>query len=76
MIMFQLITAVDCLHQADIYHRDLKPHNVLVLDESGDLNPRVCLIDFGLATTKEEAEKQINHCGTPNYIDPELLQAR
>ncbi len=70
-----LLTALDCLHHTDIYHRDLKPQNVLVLDDS-NFDPRVCLIDFGLATTKEEAERQIDHCGTPNYIDPELLQIK
>jgi serine/threonine protein kinase len=46
--MTQLLMAVDELHKEGIYHRDLKPQNILVL---GTEWPSICITDFGLAAS-------------------------
>lgn len=39
---------LDELHKEGIYHRDLKPHNILVLEAE---RPTICITDFGLAVS-------------------------
>lgn len=40
----QLIKGLNCLHENDIWHRDIKPQNIICFKDG-----RVCLADFGLA---------------------------
>jgi serine/threonine protein kinase len=55
-------------HQKDIYHRDIKPGNIMV-DKSG----QVKVIDFGIAKGKTDPNLTIagTACGTPAYMAPE-----
>jgi serine/threonine protein kinase len=63
--------ALDCAHQHDVVHRDVKPANLL-LDEHG----RLAVGDFGIATVASEASvtQTGQVLGTAAYISPE--QAR
>ncbi len=68
----QLCRGLGAVHEAGIIHRDIKPHNVMVLP-----NGVVKLMDFGIARVAEggadlTAEGQT--VGTPYYMSPE--QAR
>ena len=47
-VIGQLCDGLDCLHDQQILHRDLKPTNVLVAAEG-----RTVLLDFGLSITNE-----------------------
>ncbi len=55
-------------HQKDIFHRDIKPGNIMV-DKSG----QVKVIDFGIAKGKTDPNLTIagTACGTPAYMAPE-----
>lgn len=55
-------------HQKDIYHRDIKPGNIMI-DKSGQTK----VIDFGIAKGKADPNLTIagTACGTPAYMAPE-----
>ena len=55
-------------HQKDIYHRDIKPGNIMI-DKSGQTK----VIDFGIAKGKADPNLTVagTACGTPAYMAPE-----
>ncbi|KAK3221476.1 hypothetical protein Dsin_008501 [Dipteronia sinensis] len=64
----QLIDAVEYCHNRGVYHRDLKPDNLL-LDAKGNLK----VSDFGLSTLRKPGDMLTTACGSPCYVAPELL---
>eukprot|EP00834_Sanchytrium_tribonematis_P008907 NODE_1268_length_1490_cov_0.595974.p1 type:complete len:303 gc:universal NODE_1268_length_1490_cov_0.595974:316-1224(+) len=64
----QLLTAVSFLHSQGIFHRDIKPNNILV-DQSTQ-PPTFILTDFGFATTDRISRKL---AGTPYFLPQEIL---
>jgi eukaryotic-like serine/threonine-protein kinase len=71
----QILTALEYAHALRIYHRDLKPDNVL-LTAGG----QVKIIDFGIAymagVRRLTWRWAGNTLGTPNYMAPEQVQGR
>ena len=68
----QIIAALKYLHTHRIIHRDLKLGNLFL---SGKMEIKIG--DFGLATKLEfDGERKRTICGTPNYIAPEILEAK
>lgn len=68
-IICGLAAGLDAAHAAGIFHRDVKPDNVLVADEG-----TVKLADFGVARLPEAELTQAGHfLGTPSYAAPEAL---
>ncbi len=67
-IMLQLTSAVAHAHASYIIHRDIKPQNVIILEDG-----RVKIMDFGIAVALNSGElTQTNSVmGTVYYIPPE-----
>lgn len=67
-IMLQLTNAVACAHDSYIIHRDIKPQNVMILEDG-----RVKITDFGIAMALNSNElTQTNSVmGSVHYLPPE-----
>ncbi|KAG8067700.1 hypothetical protein GUJ93_ZPchr0005g14888 [Zizania palustris] len=68
----QLASAVAHAHSRGVFHRDVKPENLL-LDDRGDLK----LADFGLCAFADQHlgvdGLASTFCGSPAYVAPEIL---
>ena len=70
LIFAQLLDGLEAMHNLNIYHRDIKPNNIMI----GGNNYIFKFIDFGLSTNQIGILNSF--LGTPNYSAPELLLKR
>ena len=68
-LFVQACRALEYIHSHGIVHFDIKPANILVMEEEGAHQIKV--IDFGLAQLK--AEQREATAGTLRYMAPEML---
>jgi serine/threonine protein kinase len=68
-IVTKLVTALDCLHQRNIYHLDLSPDNVMLAERG-----RVILIDFG--SSRQGMGGQTTQAYKEAYAPPEVLNGQ
>jgi serine/threonine-protein kinase len=76
----QMCQGLEAAHQQGVIHRDVKPQNMLILPETGDLK----IMDFGIARLSEVKPGTSPGAsglttagtvmGTPDYMSPEQAQ--
>lgn len=66
----EIALALGAAHGGGVVHLDLKPSNVILLDESAPNTPRLKLIDFG-AAARAGSTLARELVGTPAYMSPE-----
>jgi len=76
VVLFQMVRGMHQLHRANIYHRDMKPSNILV-----NSNCKVKICDFSLArpvfnNTPELQAEWTGYVATRWYRPPELCLAK
>ena len=68
----QLSAGLLVLHRLNFIHRDLKPQNILLSEESEDAILKIA--DFGFARALNPADMAATVCGSPLYMAPEILR--
>jgi len=70
-LAIQLADALDYMHLRNVYHRDLKPGNIMLVDDGNTAK----IMDFGIAVTPdtERLTETGMVIGTPRYMLPDSL---
>jgi len=66
-----LLVALDTYHNAELWHKDVKPDNIII--DGHDKDAKAHLVDFGLVTPMRSAMTLTTH-GTEYFRDPELVR--
>lgn len=76
-IFLQVTEALAYAHEKGVIHRDVKPTNIIITDETSS-NPGVKVVDFGIAKVMPAANRETHNLtktgdvfGSPNYMSPE-----
>ncbi len=79
-ILAGVLAGIAHAHGRGVVHRDLKPPNIIVVDDQG--RPRPVILDFGIAKVLDDAELMASgssktrvaaRMGTPEYMSPEQI---
>ncbi len=76
-IAYQIASALEAAHNANIIHRDLKSDNIFLTDRD-NVSDHVKVLDFGVSRFLEEQNERSNKnqiFGTPEYMAPEQVTA-
>ena len=75
-LVTQVARGLSRAHAAEIVHRDIKPGNIFLMEQEGDLFIKI--LDFGIAKRIGDVESAVTMTGqiigTPHYVSPEQIQ--
>ena len=71
-MVFDVCSGMESAHAANVVHRDLKPNNILINEDS-----LVKIVDFGVAAATQTTDTKLTKTGllvgTPTYMAPEQV---
>jgi len=67
-----IIDGLKYVHSQHVIHRDIKPQNILMFGEKGDMVPKIA--DFGVSKTIQTNKMTHTRVGTDFYFAPEIHQ--
>ncbi|RWS26496.1 serine/threonine-protein kinase 17B-like isoform X1, partial [Leptotrombidium deliense] len=70
-LMRQLLEGIASLHDNNIAHLDIKPQNILLVNQYPSVDVKLC--DFGISRFIAEGSELREIVGTPDYVAPEIL---
>ena len=70
-IFIQVAKGLQHMHHAGLFHRDLKPLNIFLCDDSE--MPRVKIGDLGLSVSIQPGVEYIKRAGTTPFMAPEVM---
>eukprot|EP00494_Astrolonche_serrata_P029592 UN29859 len=70
----QVAQGLKFLRSKNLIHRDLKPQNLLLTEESSQATIKIA--DFGFARYMAETSLAETMCGSPLYMAPEILEMK
>jgi len=70
--VFTILQAIRYMHSKHCVHRDMKPENVLLSDNTD--GAEIKIVDLGLSRFFEDRKLMRTICGTHKYLAPELVQ--
>lgn len=74
-IAIQISDALDFSHRHNVVHQDIKPDNIVIVNDTGDIK----MMDFGIARIMHKADTLSDKdsraflSGTPQYMSPEQI---
>lgn len=73
VITKQILEGISYVHKMGISHRDLKPDNILIMQDDPIL---IKITDFGLAKLSDNVTFMKTFCGTLAYVAPEIITGK
>ncbi len=82
-VFFQICAGLDFAHKKGIIHRDIKPGNIIILDQPDVSGATVKLVDFGIAKLAGASDPNNQNLtsvgevfGSPFYMSPEQCEGK
>ncbi|HJJ92637.1 MAG TPA: protein kinase [Methanocorpusculum sp.] len=75
-VIYDMLEAIKYLHTNGIWHRNIKPENTLLMDDSDACTIHAALGGFGFARRFSEGETCEEYLGTEGYMAPEMYMKK
>ena len=70
-LFVKILETVTYLHQNNILHLDIKPSNIMVLEDSS-----IKMLDMGISAKINDKSSNIKKCGSPAFMSPEQIKSQ